>query len=74
MKTRYPTYAAAEADGWRRVDRRTDRDVSGPGLYGYEYEAPDGQRSEVVYLSEERNKLGQPGAVASMFRTATRPI
>lgn len=66
--TRYATYAEAQADGWRRVNRSTDRDVSDVGSFGYHYQAPDGQLSTTISLSEERNKLGRPGCVAEMFR------
>jgi hypothetical protein len=70
---RYATLADAEADGWRRVNHSTDRDVSGIGyggatMFGYAFEAPDGQRSQTVTLSEEKNKVGGPGAFREMFR------
>lgn len=65
---RYATYAEAEADGWRRINHSTDRDVSGLNMRGYVYQAPDGTLSETITLTEERNKLGRPGAFAAMIR------
>ena len=72
-RTRYATYAEAQADGWRRVNRSTDRDVSGIGyggvaMFGYTFESPDGQTSTTIRLTDERNKLGRPGCVVEMFR------
>jgi hypothetical protein len=73
FRTHYATYGEALADGWRRVDRSTDRDVSGPApgggsYFGYEYQAANGQLSHTITLSEERNKLGRKGCFVEMFR------
>jgi hypothetical protein len=43
--------------GWRRVNRRTDKDVSGYGYFGYEFESPDGERSQKVFYKNERGDL-----------------
>jgi hypothetical protein len=67
-RTTYATRAEAEADGWRSIDRRTDRDVSGGNFMGYEYESPDGQRSVMVWFTAEQNKIGKFGCFAPMFR------
>jgi hypothetical protein len=64
----FKTYAEAYAAGYRRVDRSADRDISGGSYYGYEYQrASDGQKTVNVWLSEEKNQLGQLGCVAPMY-------
>jgi hypothetical protein len=67
-RTRYATRAEAIADGWRSLNRRTDRDISGGNFMGYLYQSPDGQQSTQVWFTEEKNRLGQPGCFAQMFR------
>ena len=74
-RTRYATYADAIADGWRRINRRTDIDISGVGpqgetMFGYRFRAPDGQESTTISLTDEPNTLGRNGCCAEMFRTA----
>lgn len=71
QRTIYATFQDAQADGWRRVNRRTDLDISGGNSFGYEYQSPDGQRSTTIMLTQERNKLGTFGCVAQMFRPST---
>jgi|688.fasta_scaffold2390226_1 hypothetical protein len=68
QRTRYATFQEAQADGWRRVNRRTDRDVSGGNFFGYKYESPDGQESTTIALTQERNKIGRLGCYVEMFR------
>jgi hypothetical protein len=68
MTKQYATYEEAEADGWRRINRRTDRDVSGVGFVGYQYESPEGITSDIITLTQVKNKLGQLGAFAPMIR------
>jgi hypothetical protein len=67
-RTNYTTIEEAQADGWRRVNRKTDRDISGGNYFGYEYQSPDGQTSTTISLSMERNKIGGLGCCAQMFR------
>ena len=67
-RTTYATRAEAEADGWRSVTRRSDRDVTEGPFMGYEFEAPDGQRSTQITLTEATNRLGWKGCCAQMFR------
>jgi hypothetical protein len=68
QRTRYATFQEAQADGWRRVNRKTDRDVSGGNSIGYEYQSPNGQISTTIILTQERNKIGQLGCCVQMFR------
>jgi hypothetical protein len=68
MTKRYRTYEEAEADGWRRINRRTDRDVSGVGFVGYHYESPEGVTSDIITLTQVKNKMGRLGAFAPMIR------
>jgi hypothetical protein len=68
QRTRYATLQEAEADGWRRVNRRGDRDVSGGNSFGYEYQSPGGQTSATITLTQERNKIGMLGCCVQMFR------
>ena len=75
-RTKYATYADAIADGWRRINRNTDTDISGVGaqgesMFGYRFRAPDGQESTTISLGEERNKLGRQGCWVEMFRTVS---
>jgi hypothetical protein len=68
QRTSYTTFQEAQADGWRRVNRKTDRDVSGGTFFGYEYQSPDGQASTTITLTQERNSIGQHGCCVEMFR------
>jgi hypothetical protein len=68
LRTRYNTIVEAEADGWRRVNRKKDRDVSGGNYMGYEYQSPDGETSTTIVLSKERNRIGTMGCCVEMFR------
>lgn len=68
-RTNYRTIKEALADGWRRVNRRTDRDVTEPPWIGYDWESADGQIATLVTFSEERNRIGQLGCGVYMFRT-----
>ena len=33
QRTSYATFQEAQADGWRRVNRKTDRDISGGNFF-----------------------------------------
>ncbi len=45
----------------------SDRDVSGPNSFGYDFEDAEGNQTVDVYLSKVRNKGGGIGAVLPMF-------
>lgn len=66
----FKNFAEARAAGYRSP-QSCDRDVSGGNFFGYAYEAPDGTRSITVKLTEELNKMRQPGAYAEMFPPGT---
>lgn len=68
QRTRYATIQEAQADGWRRVNRKADRDISGGNFFGYVYKSPDGQTSTTITLTQDRNRLGQLGCCVEMFR------
>jgi hypothetical protein len=68
IRTTYATRAEAEADGWRSINRQTDRDVTEGLAMGYAFEAPDGQRSTQIIFTKEPNKMGWKGCCAQMFR------
>ena len=68
QRTCYATLQEAQANGWRRVNRKTDRDVSGGNFFGYEYQSPNGQKSTTITLAQERNRIGQLGCCVEMFR------
>jgi hypothetical protein len=61
------------ADGWRRVNRKTDRDISGGSYFGYEYQAPNGQRSTTITLTQAFNNFGTRGCCLEMFRDCLAP-
>ena len=67
-RTRYATLQEAQADGWRRVNCKNDRDVSGGNFFGYKYQLPDGQASTTITLTQEPNRIGQRGCCIEMFR------
>jgi hypothetical protein len=68
QRTSYTTFQEAQADGWRRVNHKADRDISGGNSMGYEYEAPNGQASTTITLTQERNRIGTLGCCVQMFR------
>ena len=68
FRTRYSTRTEAEADGWRSINRLTDRDITEHPFFGYDYLAPDGQPSTTIYLAEATNAIGRRGAFTEMFR------
>ena len=63
----FPTIAAALSAGYRRPSPGIHRDTSGPGSYGYEFERWDGERTVLVRLTDEPDKLGRPGCYLAMF-------
>lgn len=67
MAHQFKTYAEAIEAGYRRPNRQTDRDTSGPNSFGYSYKNTDGEQTVAVSFSEEKNQLGQPGCVAPMY-------
>lgn len=67
QRTRYSTFQEAQADGWRRVNRKADRDISGGNSFGYQYQS-DGQTSTTIALTNERNTMGRLGCFVEMFR------
>jgi len=67
-RTSYRTLLEAQADGWRRVNRRMDCDTSGGNWVGYEFQSPDGKSSTTITLAQERNKIGGLGCCLEMFR------
>jgi len=69
-RTTYATLADAQSDGWRCCSEPGygDRDVSGVGLFGYDFEALDGRKSVTIWLTLEPNRLGKPGAFRPMIR------
>lgn len=66
MNPEFSTYMDAIAAGYQTVNRRTDKDISGDGYFGYEFER-DGKQTVSVYFSKELNKLGQPGCYRPMY-------
>lgn len=68
QRTSYATFQEAHADGWRRVNRKTDRDISGGNFFGYKHQSPDGQKSSTITLTQERNTIGGLGCCVEMFR------
>jgi len=63
----FKTKLEALRAGWTSVNRKNDRDVSGYPYFGYEYQNENGQRSKLVWLSNEKNKMGDMGAFISMY-------
>lgn len=68
QRTVYATFQQAQADGWRRIDHKTDRDISGGDSFGYKYESPDGHTSTTIIFTKECNKMEFPGCCVQMFR------
>ena len=51
----------------------TDRDVSGPGAFGFEYEnRQTGQRSITIFVIDGDPGIGRPGSGAFVVRFAGR--
>lgn len=69
MKT-FRTLQEALDAGYTKPNRKTDQDTSGPGSFGYQFTAPDGRTTEAVWLSEDTNKIGQPGCFVVLFPPA----
>lgn len=42
--------------GYRLVNKKTDKDVSGYGYFGYTYENEQGERSETVMFRKDNDK------------------
>lgn len=67
MNTTFKKIEDAIRAGFRRVDRGTDKDVSGRHSYGYEFEDEEGHRTVTVWFTEEKNQIGAFGCVIPMF-------
>lgn len=63
----FKTTADAIRAGYRPVNRKTDRDISGPNSFGYDYRDEDSNETVTVWLTEEKNKLGRKGAFRPMY-------
>ena len=63
----FRTKAEAIEAGYRLVNRRNDRDTSGPNSFGYSYESESGEKTVTVWFTEETNKIGRLGAFAAMY-------
>jgi hypothetical protein len=81
MKTRYPTLAAARADGWlttgdaKRVAQEADQIVTDHNGRNFGYQLwhirEDGRHklpTHSLTLTEEKNALGKPGSVVTAIR------
>ena len=72
MRTSYEFLEDAQADGWRRINRSIDVDVSGGNWVGYRFKAPDGQLSTTISITQESNKLSALwGCCLEMINTTT---
>lgn len=67
MAHNFKTKQDALAAGYRPVNRRTDADISGPRQFGYQFRNSAGEETVTVWLSEEPNQIGQPGAFLPLY-------
>ena len=67
MNTTFKTFAEAEAAGFRRVNRKADKDISGSHSIGYRFQNTAGQKTVTVSLTDEINQMGQAGCYVAMF-------
>lgn len=67
MSHEFKTKADAIAAGYRSVNRHNDKDISGPGSFGYDFQNEQGETSVTVWLTEVKNKGGGIGAFIPMY-------
>ena len=65
-KTTFATKADAIAAGWVPASG-IGKDISGLNSFGYTFEL-NGAQSTTIWLTEEKNKIGQKGCFIPMFR------
>jgi hypothetical protein len=46
---------------------KSDKDISEPGSYGYDYQGGAGQTTVDVYFTEDLNAVRQKGCIRAMF-------
>lgn len=67
MSHTFNTLQEALDAGYRTVNRRADKDTSGPNSFGYSYENDEGEETVTVWIEQERNKAGRLGAFRPMY-------
>lgn len=75
MAPKFKTQADALQAGYREVDHRNDRDISGGhgptrsgGTFvGYEFRNADGEETVPVFLTDEENLTGRKGVIIPMY-------
>ena len=67
MGPTFQTMQQAMDAGYTRVNRKTDKDISGGRSFGYNWQNPSGQKTVDVYITEAKNKGGGTGAVCPMY-------
>ncbi len=67
MQHKFANLNAAIDAGYGLVNRATDKDVSGPNSFGYDFADADGNRTVDVWLDEATNMIGTLGAVRPMY-------
>jgi hypothetical protein len=67
MSHTFATKEDAIAAGYRPVNRKTAKDTSGPNSFGYDFQDSEGNETVTVWLTEEKNKLGQKGCFLPMY-------
>jgi len=65
----FKTLRDAIAAGYRKPSK-FDRDISGFGYYGYSFQREDGTKTVTVWLTEDKNRMGQPGCFVAMYPPA----
>lgn len=63
----FPRKQDAIAAGYSIPSRTEDRDTSGERSFGYSYQSPEGQRTVIVWFTEEKNQMNQKGAFMAMY-------
>lgn len=70
MGPTFDTMQQALDAGYSRVNRKTDKDVSGGRSFGYDWQNVSGQKTVDVWIKEAKNKGGKIGAVCPMYPPA----
>jgi hypothetical protein len=67
MERSFKTLQEALDAGYRLVNRKTDKDISGFNSFGYDYQNQDGEETVTVWFSEELNSMKKPGCFRPMY-------
>lgn len=64
---RFNTKQDALDAGYKPVNRKTDKDISGVDSFGYNFQNKEGDETVTVWISEELRMSGQKGYAVPMY-------